>query len=260
MDSKRAIVRARDICAGVGGLVVCFPLFVIVAVGIYLSSPGPVLYHASRIGRDRRRAGPPSSAVGAHLERRRRDSYSGREFTLYKFRTMRIADRAGAPITAWKDERLFAFGEWLRATKIDELPQLFNLIRGDVTMVGPRPEAPEIVRRHYSGDDLETLKVTPGLTSPGSIHYYTHHEALLREGSAVDVYVERILPLKLALDRVYIENAGFLYDLRIVARTLIVVISRAMGVRRFADPPELAKATGRLAGSLAEIGAPTCRR
>ena len=107
---------------------------------------------------------------------------------MYKFRTMRVSANASS-ITAASDSRVFPFGAFLRATKIDELPQLVNVLKGDMSLVGPRPEAPEIVRDHYTADDLTTLQVPPGLTSPGSVYYYTHGESTLADDAAVDHYV-----------------------------------------------------------------------
>ena len=143
------------------------------------------------------------------------------------------------PITAWQDSRIFPFGKILRATKIDELPQLINVVKGDMALVGPRPEAPEIVREHYSPDDVSTLQITPGLTSPGTLYYYTHCEPMLQSDSVIEIYVQRLLPLKLALDRVYLKRATIFYDLRVIWRTVTVIVGRVFGRRRFPDPPEL---------------------
>ena len=221
------IKRVFDISIALFVLAVASPLLVIGAVGIKLTSPGPVLYCAKRIGRDRR-------------GRQRPDPYRGREFIMYKLRTMHVgADNGMMPITAWRDSRVFPWGRLLRATKIDELPQLLNVIKGDMSLVGPRPEAPEVVRAHYRTDDVATLQVLPGVTSPGTLYYYTHCEAALASDVAMNVYVEQVLPAKLALDRVYLSNATFLYDVRILLRTLKVVVARSLGVRRFPDPPEL---------------------
>ena len=159
---------------------------------------------------------------------------------MYKLRTMHVdADSGSAPITAWRDPRVFPFGRLLRATKIDELPQLVNVIIGDMSIVGPRPEAPDVVRAHYRADDVMTLQAVPGVTSPGTLYYYTHCESMLAASGVMDVYVEQVLPVKLALDRVYLSNATFLYDLRILLRTMKVVGARSLGIRRFPDPPEL---------------------
>ena len=152
---------------------------------------------------------------------------------------MHVADGAGAPITAHNDSRVFPFGAWLRTTKIDELPQLINVIKGDMALVGPRPEAPEIVRAYYSADDRRTLQVPPGLTSPGSLYYYTHCESTLGSGDVSRLYGEELLPQKLALDRVYIANGTLFSDLRVILRTIAVILARAMGRQRFPEPPKL---------------------
>jgi lipopolysaccharide/colanic/teichoic acid biosynthesis glycosyltransferase len=222
-----AIKRLFDVSSALCLLAVLSPLLLVGAIGITLTSPGPVLYRARRIGRDRR-------------QQQRREPYRGREFTMYKLRTMHVEAYSGSPsITAWHDPRVFPLGRLLRATKIDELPQLVNVIKGDMSLVGPRPEAPDVVRAHYRADDVMTLQVAPGVTSPGTVYYYTHCEAMLTANVVMDVYVEQVLPLKLALDRVYLSNATFLYDLRILVRTIKVVVARTLGIRRFPDPPEL---------------------
>src|SRR5580765_2430484 len=182
--------RLLDIVVTACALTAAAPLLLVAAVGIRLTSPGPVLYRAQRIGRDRRRP-YANLCLGAYQPERRRAGYGGREFTMYKFRTMHVSADPGSSITARNDSRVFPFGAWLRATKIDELPQLINIIRGDMTLVGPRPEAPDIVRNHYTPDDLSTLQTLPGLTSPGSLYYYTHCEAKLPNDAVVELYVQR---------------------------------------------------------------------
>jgi lipopolysaccharide/colanic/teichoic acid biosynthesis glycosyltransferase len=244
--------RYVDIGVALGALIVTSPLMLVAAIGIKLTSPGPILYRARRIARDRRRMDAATSrASGSNPEDRRSPAYLGREFVMYKFRTMHVsADAAaGAPITASADSRVFPFGSWLRATKIDELPQLFNVLRGDMALVGPRPEDPSIVREHYTPLDRSTLQVAPGLTSPGSIYYYTHGEQLLQGNAVVNLYVEALMPRKLALDRVYMKHASVLYDLRVIARTCFVIVARAAGSRRFPEPPELRELGGVPAGS-----------
>ena len=106
----------------------------------------------------------------------------------------------------YRSERLPRVSVWafLRATKIDELPQLINVLKGDMSLVGPRPEAPEIVRRHYTPDDLITLQVSPGVTSPGTVYYYTHGESTLAADRSSTTTSSASLPVKLALDRVYL--------------------------------------------------------
>jgi lipopolysaccharide/colanic/teichoic acid biosynthesis glycosyltransferase len=235
------IKRLLDVLVAGFALVLTSPLFLVAAIGIRITSPGPIFYRATRIGRDLRRGHPDIGSVARRPERRRQDGYYGREFTMYKFRTMHVSGNSGSSITARNDSRVFPFGAWLRATKIDELPQLFNVIKGDMALVGPRPEAPEIVRGHYTPEDLTTLQIPPGLTSPGSLYYYTHCEATLANDSVVEQYVKRLLPVKLALDRVYIRHATVLYDLRMILRTITLVVARTLGRRWFPDPPELAE-------------------
>jgi lipopolysaccharide/colanic/teichoic acid biosynthesis glycosyltransferase len=223
-------------------LIVVSPLLLIAAIGIKLTSPGPILYRAPRIGRDRRKGRSERRSQVRDCDRRRQ-GYWGREFTMFKFRTMRASRGAvGTPITARNDSRVFPFGAFLRATKIDELPQLLNVLKGDMTLVGPRPEAPEIVRAHYSKDDLTTLQVPPGVTSPGTVYYYTHCESTLAADAVVDHYVEELLPAKLALDRVYLRRASILYDLRVLLRTAAGIAARIAGSKSFPEPPELQEA------------------
>src|SRR5205807_4415150 len=157
-------------------------------------------------------------------------------------RTMHQREGAASAITGRNDPRVFPFGAWLRRTKIDEIPQLFNVVRGDMSLVGPRPEDPAIVLRHYAPVHRETLAVRPGLASPGSIYNYTHGERLLSSGQPERDYVDRLLPLKLALDVVYVRRASLRYDLTIVGRALWAIASVALGRSTFPDPPELAAA------------------
>jgi lipopolysaccharide/colanic/teichoic acid biosynthesis glycosyltransferase len=235
--------RILDIVLAGGVLLATAPLLLLAAIGIKLTSRGPVFYRATRIARDRRRGGSDTRPPAEMIERRRQDGYRGREFTMYKFRTMRVETGSnGSPITAARDARVFPFGAFLRATKIDELPQLVNVLKGDMSLVGPRPEAPEIVRGHYTAADIRTLQVPPGLTSPGTVYYYTHGESTLQADATVDQYVTHLLPVKLALDRVYIERRRPLYDIRLLVRTALVIVARILGTRSFPTPPELAQA------------------
>ena len=214
------VKRLFDVLCASLALVVTAPLLALAAVGIKLTDPrGPVFYRARRVG------------------------YLGREFTMLKLRTMKVAggsgDSGGPVITGHQDDRISAIGKILRRTKIDELPQLFNVIRGDMAIVGPRPEDPVIVRDHYSTTDLETLAVRPGLASPGSIYQYTAGDKLLTGDDPESRYVDKLLKTKLALDRVYIRKASLRQDLAIVGRTLLAIGAIALGKRKFANPPEM---------------------
>ncbi len=162
-----------------------------------------------------------------------------------------VALVAAAPVLAVaavgiakNDPRVFPFGALLRRTKVDELPQLYNVLRGDMAIVGPRPEDPGMVARFYTPLDHETFRVAPGLTSPGSIYAYTHGEAQLDARDAEGCYGERLLPLKLALDIVYVRRASLSYDLALIVRTAWMLGTALLGRREFPLPPELNDARG----------------
>ena len=211
--------RLFDIVVSFIALVVVAPLLGIVAVGVRLASPGPSLYRARRVGRN------------------------GKLFTMYKLRTMHTQSGAFAStITATNDPRVFPFGALLRRYKIDELPQLFNILTGDMSFVGPRPEDPSIIQHHYDSAHLETLEVVPGLVSPGSIYNYTHGEHFLDGEDPEAAYVQHLLSIKLALDTVYVWEASFAYNLRLMCRALWVIGCMVVGRRHFPDPPEMERA------------------
>jgi len=209
------VKRLLDIAFAALGLALAAPVLALAALGIRLASPGPVLYRARRVGR------------------------GGACFTMYKLRTMhQRQSRRASRITGQDDPRVFPLGALLRRTKIDELPQLFNVLRGDMSIVGPRPEDPDIVARHYTPLQRETLAVRPGLASPGSLYHYTHGDALLAGGDPETAYVERLLPFKVTLDVVYVRHASLQTDVRIIGRTLTTIAACIGGRSRFRDPPE----------------------
>jgi len=216
MTAKRVV---DVILAGVA-LVAAAPVLAVAAIGIRLSGPGPILYRAQRVGLHRRM------------------------FTMYKLRTMRVGQAYPSVITAKNDPRVFPFGAWLRRTKIDELPQLYNILRGDMAIVGPRPEDPQMVERFYAPIHHATLRVLPGLTSPGSMYAYTHGEAELDAQDAEGCYAERLLPLKLALDLVYVRRASLAYDVALIVRTVWMLGTALLGRHEFPLPPELGDARG----------------
>lgn len=209
---------AKDAFDRFFALIVIFltlPLWLLAAVGILLQSPGPVFYPAKRVGKD------------------------GAIFIMHKFRTMHWQpDGAGAVITAARDARIFRFGSFLRKTKIDELPQFLDVLLGTLSIVGPRPEDPKIVERHYTPWMKETLRVKPGITSPGALWGYTLAEALLTSGDPERDYVDKVLPYKLALEYVYVRKASFVYDLRLIVRTALTIVQLLLGRRDFQEQPE----------------------
>lgn len=223
------VKRLVDIAISSLAILFLIPLFIVVAVGIRLSSKGPIFYRAPRVG------------------------LNGKLFILYKFRTMDPArSMFTSVITAKHDPRIFPFGQLLRLCKIDELPQLFNLLRGEMSIVGPRPEDPDIVQRYYTTFHFETLNVLPGLTSPGALYHYTHGENLLDSDSPEKLYVEQLLPIKLALDTVYVRKASATYNLSIILRTLRLILAMTFGKRNFPDPPEMREALLLVQGCLSQ--------
>jgi lipopolysaccharide/colanic/teichoic acid biosynthesis glycosyltransferase len=145
----------------------------------------------------------------------------------------------GSSITSANDPRVFPVGRILRSLKIDELPQLLNIVKGDMAIVGPRPEAPDIVDRHYTTRDRQSLAVPPGLTSPGSVFYYTHGERLLADGAAEDFYVAALLPLKMTIDLEYLSRAGLWSDVGVILSTASVLFQKALGRKQFPTPAVL---------------------
>jgi lipopolysaccharide/colanic/teichoic acid biosynthesis glycosyltransferase len=218
------IKRLVDVLLAGVALIVISPVLALAAIGIRLSSPGPIFYRAQLTGRN------------------------GRPFTMYKLRTMHV-DHGGfdSIITAARDPRVFRFGAWLRRVKLDEFPQLINIVRGDMSIVGPRPENARIVERYYRPEHRELLRVSPGLTSPGTLYDYTHGDDLVGSTNPEQAYVERLLPIRLALDQVYLRHASLGYDVALVFRTVGLIAAIASGRRAFRDPPELIEARGLLA-------------
>ena len=210
------VKRLFDIVASGVALVVLGPAILLEALGVKLFSKGPAFYCAQRAG------------VG------------GTPFTLFKLRTMHVnqGDNASA-VTGASDPRIFAFGSLLRKTKLDELPQLLNILRGDMSVVGPRPEDLINVERYYDELGMSTLAVRPGLAGVSSIYNYTHGEKMLIGDDPELIYAKQLLPVKLALEAVYLQDASFGYDIRIVFRTITAIVRIASGQSEFAEPSEM---------------------
>lgn len=186
--------RLFDVMVSGIGLLVLSPLLLAIGLAVRLTSPGPALYKAKRVGRD------------------------GELFTLYKFRSMVAdADKQGPGVTTAGDSRVTPVGRILRRTKLDELPQLFNVLRGDMSLVGPRPEDPRYVAL-YTPEQRAVLRVRPGITSPASVHY-RDEERILQGENWETQYMTQVLPAKLALDLEYAQQANLLTDLKIILQT-----------------------------------------
>lgn len=193
-----AVRRAIDLVVAVAGLAVLSPVLAVVALWVKATSPGPVLHRAERVGQ------------------------GGRSFTLYKFRSMRADAAASGPgITSRGDPRVTGVGRFLRAWKLDELPQLLNVLRGDMSLVGPRPEDPRYVAL-YTPDQRRVLGARPGVTSPASLAY-RHEEALLAGDDWEKAYVGRIMPDKLRMDLNYLERRTLGSDVGVLWKTFIAL-------------------------------------
>lgn len=186
-------------------LLVLSPVLALAATGITIASPGPVFFRAIRAGK------------------------RGEPFAMLKFRTMHVGADKQSAITAPEDKRIFGFGLMLRRLKIDELPQFWNILLGDMSLVGPRPEDPKIVERDYTGWMRETLSVAPGVTSPGAVYGYLFGEALLDGNDPEGSYARYLLPPKLALERAYLERANLFSDLYYVALTAWAICAHVLG-------------------------------
>ncbi len=187
--------RVVDILASAAGLAVLSPLFLVIGAAVKLQDRGPVFYRSRRVG------------IGGKL------------FSIYKFRSMvQGADAAGGGLTVRGDRRVTRVGRLLRAYKLDELPQLLNVFKGDMSLVGARPENPAYVER-YSPEQREILRYRPGITSPASLRY-RNEEELLSGGDTEDLYLGKILPHKLSMDLAYLRRRTVLSDLRIILQTI----------------------------------------
>lgn len=195
-------------------ILVLSPILIIAVIGILIADFGPIIYVAKRAGKN------------------------GKVLGVLKFRSMKVSNKKESKITGKNDSRVFGFGKFIRLTKIDELPQLINILKGEMNIVGPRPEDLSIVQEHYDDLMMESLTVNPGLTSPSSLYYYTHIEDSLNESNAEEIYIKEILPFKVKIDVVYVRNKSFLYDLKIIIQTFIIIIQRSFGKKDFPLPKE----------------------
>lgn len=194
--SSARLIRIFDLCVAI--LMLPFALLVgaVIAAVIFLDSPGPILYRSPRVGKD------------------------GKPFDMLKFRKMR-RDATGAPLTKLRDERLTPIGEFLVATKLDELPQLWNVLRGQMSIVGPRPEVQEFVSL-YADEYRQILTVVPGITGPAQLEYIEERHLLADAHESTKLYAQEILPRKIAVDLDYIRTQSLRRDLAILAHTALM--------------------------------------
>jgi lipopolysaccharide/colanic/teichoic acid biosynthesis glycosyltransferase len=210
------VKRFFDLLVAVAGLVLLSPAVLILGLLIKLDSPGPVFYWGARIGR------------------------GGGPFRMCKFRTMVVrADRMGSALTHGRDPRVTRVGRVLRKWKLDELPQIINVLRGEMSLVGPRPESPCYVE-YYTAEQRQVLQVQPGITGLTQLRF-RHEESLLQQcGNLEEEYIREIMPRKLALDLEYIRDQSFALDLKLILGTFLALFA----ADRFAVPqPGLARSS-----------------
>lgn len=208
---KDALKRIMDIVASCLALILLAPIFALIAIAIRRNSPGPVFYRGYRLGKD------------------------NKPFLILKFRTMNESPESyrGPRVTARDDQRITPLGKWLRDSKINELPQFWNVLKGEMSLVGPRPEDPELAEAWPPDARATVLSVRPGITSPASVLYRDEEEMLLSK-TLMDTYLGDILPSKLRLDQLYVHRRSLLLDLDVLFWTFLVLIPGLKGYK----PPE----------------------
>lgn len=191
--------RVFDIIASFCGIIILFPLIIIVSILIKITSKGPVLFKQVRVTKN------------------------GKLFKIYKFRTMKENSEGNKQITVGKDNRITGIGHILRKTKLDELPQLFNVLKGEMSLVGPRPEVPKYVEL-YTDEQIEILKVPAGITDYASIYFSNESELLGEAENPEEFYIKKIMPYKIELNKKYINEIGIMTDIKIIILTILKIL------------------------------------
>ncbi len=197
---RDAAKRALDLALTLAALPLALPLMAAIALWVRLDSPGPALFRQPRVGR------------------------GGRLFRIHKFRTMRAASGDGPQVTAAGDTRVTRAGRWLRATKLDELPQLIDVVRGDMSLVGPRPEVPHFMARYPDAVRRRILSVRPGVTDRAAIEFRDEERLLADAADPEATYVRHIMPIKQRYYLDYVEHHSLAGDLRILFDTLRALV------------------------------------
>ncbi|MFA3904818.1 sugar transferase [Fusobacterium nucleatum] len=187
--------RIFDIILSLFGLIILLPFMLIIAIFIKLDSKGPVFFKQLRVTKN------------------------GREFKIFKYRTMRVGSDKYSQITVGKDDRITKIGSFLRKYKLDEIPQLINVLIGDMSLVGPRPEVPKYVAL-YTDEQKEILKVRAGITDYASIEFSNENDLLASEENPEKAYIEKVMPKKIELNKKYISEISMLTDIKIILLTI----------------------------------------
>lgn len=197
--------RLFDVSFSALGVLLLLPFFLLIALSLLVGDGAPVFFRQERVG------------------------YHGRSFRMWKFRTMvRGAERIGQPLTVGQDLRVTPVGRWLRKHKLDELPQLINVLKGEMSFVGPRPEVARYVAL-YSPEQRRVLDLVPGITDPASIAFRDEEDLLGAHDDPERAYVEHIMPEKIRLNLAYAVKAGVFRDMGVILRTVGVVGGGSMG-------------------------------
>lgn len=191
--------RIFDLFFSILGLIILFPILVIVSLMIKFTSKGSVLFKQIRVTKN------------------------GKLFKIYKFRTMRENTEGNKQLTVGNDNRITGIGHILRKTKFDEIPQLLNVIKGEMSLVGPRPEVPKYVEL-YNEEQREILKVPAGITDYASIYFSDESELLGKAKDPEKFYIEKIMPYKIELNKKYINNIGIITDIKIIILTILKIL------------------------------------
>jgi lipopolysaccharide/colanic/teichoic acid biosynthesis glycosyltransferase len=197
------VKRLLDLLMALPGLLLLSPLFLVIAVWVKLDTPGPVFFRQARVGR------------------------YGEPFSIYKFRTMVVdADRKGPKVTARGDSRITNVGRLLRKYKLDEIPQLINVLKGEMSFVGPRPEVPEYIEYYPEESKMTVLSVRPGITDPASLEYFDENELLGASDDPEKTYKNVVLPDKIRIYEEYVKNRSIFLDLELIVKTLRKIVSK----------------------------------
>ena len=187
--------RIFDIILSLFGLIILLPFMLIIAILIKIDSKGPVFFKQIRVTKN------------------------GKEFKIFKYRTMRVGSDKYSQITVGKDERITKIGSFLRKYKLDEIPQLINVLIGDMSLVGPRPEVPKYVAL-YTDEQKEILKVRAGITDYASIEFSNENDLLALEEDPEKAYIEKVMPKKIELNKKYLSEISVLMDIKIILLTI----------------------------------------
>ena len=192
--------RLFDIIASLIGIIILLPFFIVICIAMIVSCGFPLFYLQTRVGKN------------------------GKDFKLFKFRTMHLdADKKGLLTVGGRDPRVTSIGYYLRKYKLDELPQLFNVLFGTMSLVGPRPEVRKYVDL-YTKEQQQVLSVKPGITDFASLEYINENDLLAKSDNPEKTYIDEIMPAKLTLNAKYIQRQGLLVDFKIILKTILKIV------------------------------------